>query len=140
MKGKTMENTNREASFRAAVAAAAAAVACICCAEARTVDLHPKSLTPIAERERPAGGAMDFVKGGRLNVAIVADAKAHADAVGLIAKAFEKTTLTRPEVLPPDKAGTMADGRYLVLVGDHIYFISRYLMISFYTIFSTSIH
>ncbi|MBQ2631091.1 MAG: hypothetical protein IJG13_15560 [Kiritimatiellae bacterium] len=97
-----------------------AALACIQRASpAFAYDLHTKALVPIAERAKPAGAPMEFVKGGRLNFVVVADVKRQADAVGLIATAFEKTTGTRPEVVAPGKAEAAASGgRFLLLVGD----------------------
>lgn len=39
-------------------------------------DLHIKTLTPIKEQAKPAGGDMVFVKDGKLNFAVVIDAQA----------------------------------------------------------------
>ena len=56
-----------------------AALACIQRASpAFAYDLHTKALVPIAERAKPAGAPMEFVKGGRLNFVVVADAKSEA--------------------------------------------------------------
>ncbi|MGI6098484.1 MAG: hypothetical protein GX174_14995 [Lentisphaerae bacterium] len=60
-------------------------------------DIHSKALTPIAEKAKPSGEAMAFVKGGVRDFTIIFDKdhKPSVNAAKLLEKCFEKITGTK---------------------------------------------
>lgn len=65
---------------------------------ASAYDIHAKALTPIREKAKPAGKALELVKGGRCDFSLVydkGDAK-EARAARLLEECFEKATGTKP--------------------------------------------
>ena len=92
-------------------------------------DLHIKTLTPIKEQAKPAGGDMVFVKDGKLNFAVVIDAQAEtrvkshsgksiASALVHLTNAIFRTTGRLPAVVDENDAATLAEYEYRLALGD----------------------
>ena len=89
--------------------------------ESPDYDLHKKSLVPIVEKAKPEGGKMAFVKDGRLDFAIVTEARTYGNELKVLQKAFLNCFGAEAPVvnLQDAKCKTKAeDFKYLVLLGD----------------------
>jgi len=92
-------------------------------------DLHIKTLTPIREQAKPAGGDMVFIKDGQLNFAIVLDRKAEtraknktgksiAPALVHLTNAIYRTTGQLPAVLDESETAAIEKYAYCLALGD----------------------
>ena len=117
--------------MRLTLAFAALAASLAAAAPAFAYDIHTRALTPVKEGARPAGGAMPFVSGGRLDFAIVADLAAEAramksnstqasvaPAVEVLVEAFRRTTGRAPAVVQDGETPAAVGARFALVVGD----------------------
>ena len=84
-------------------------------------DIHTKALTPVAERNRPAGQELALVHECKLNFALVRAkrfAQALQPAVDVLVEAFERRTGKRPDVVDAEDAAAVARHPLRILVGD----------------------
>ena len=92
-------------------------------------DVHVKSLAPIAEDAKPAGGEMRFVEGGKVNFAIVADTRTEGrvrarcgnsirPAIDELTNAFVRCFGAAPSVCDFRDEAAYAKAKYLLYLGD----------------------
>lgn len=107
-------------------ALAAALGPCLC---AHAYDIHLKSLTPVKELAKPAGGAMKFVENGELKFCVALDPKAEtraknrtkksiAPALVHLTNAIFRTTGKMPDVVDENDSAALEKHRYWLVLGD----------------------
>ena len=107
-------------------ALAAALGPCLC---AHAYDIHLKSLTPVKELAKPAGGVMKFVENGELKFCVALDPKAEtrvknrtkksiAPALVHLTNAIFRTTGKMPDVVDENDSAALEKHRYWLVLGD----------------------
>jgi len=88
---------------------------------AETYDLHKKSLVPITEKAKPAGGEMAFVKDGKINFAVVTKKRTYGNELRELQTSFLKCFGAEAPVVDLEDAKCKVkaeDFKYLLLLGD----------------------